>query len=75
MKLAAWTAAKRKELITTPAQAGLEVSAPWTYGERLFNLLAGRDPIEVLGQTASTLADFVARDPAEFLRRRAIQGK
>ena len=46
----------------TPAQPGLEVSAPWTYREKLFNLLAGRDPIEVLGQTASTLADIVAGD-------------
>jgi hypothetical protein len=37
--------------------------------------LAGRDPIEVLGQTVSTLADIVARHPAEVLRGRAIQGK
>ena len=59
----------------TPSQPGLEVSAPWTYREKLFNLLAGRDPIEVLGQTASTLADIVARNPAEVLRGRAIQGK
>jgi DinB superfamily len=28
-----------------------------------------------LGQTASTLANIVARHPAEVLRRRAIQGK
>jgi len=59
----------------TPAQPGLEVSAPWTYREKLFNLLAARDPIEVLGQTASTLADIVAGHPAEVLRGRAIQGK
>jgi hypothetical protein len=59
----------------TLAQPGLEVSAPWTYREKLFNLLAGRDPIEVLGLTASTLADIVARHPAEVLRGRAIQGK
>jgi hypothetical protein len=59
----------------TPAQPGLEVSAPWTYREKLFKLLAGRDPIEVLGQTASTLADIVARHPAEVLCRRGIQGK
>jgi hypothetical protein len=59
----------------TPAQSGLEVSDPSTYREKLFDLLAGRDPIEVLGQTASTLADIVARHPAEVLRGRAIQGK
>src|SRR5215468_3992390 len=64
-----------KELIMTPSQPGLEVSAPSTYREKLFHLLAGRDPIEVLAQTASTLADIVARHPAELLRRRAIQGK
>jgi hypothetical protein len=59
----------------TPEQPGLEVSAPSTYREKLFNLLAGRDPIEVLGQTTSTLADIVARHPAEVLRGRAMPGK
>jgi DinB family protein len=59
----------------TPPQPGLEVSAPWAYREKLCNLLGGRDPIEVLGQTASTLADIVARHPAEILRGRTIPGK
>jgi hypothetical protein len=59
----------------TPAQPGLEVSAPRNYREKLLNLLAGRDPIEVLGQTASTLADVVAAHPGEVLRGRATQGK
>ena len=59
----------------TTAQPGLEVSAPSTYREKLFNLLAGRDPIEVLAQTASTLAEIVAKHPPEVLRGRAIQGK
>ncbi len=58
-----------------PSQPGPAVSAPGTYREKLFNLLAGRDPIEVLGQTASTLADIVTRHPAEVLRGRAIPGK
>jgi hypothetical protein len=66
---------RRKELIMTPPQPGPEVSAPGPYREKLFNLLAGRDPIEVLGQTASTLADIVARHPVEVLRARAMQGK
>jgi hypothetical protein len=57
------------------AKPGLEVSAPSNYREKLFNLLAGRDPIEVLGQTASTLGDIVARHPAEILRGQATQGK
>ena len=34
---------QKKELIMTTAQPGLEVSAPRTYREKLFNLLAGRD--------------------------------
>ena len=59
----------------TQAQPGPEVSAPSTYREKLFNLLAGRDPIDVLGQTASALADIVVRHPAEVLRGRAMQGK
>jgi hypothetical protein len=59
----------------TPAQPGLEVSAPGTYREKLFNLVAGRDPIEVLGETASALADIVAGHPAEVLRGRAIPRK
>jgi hypothetical protein len=59
----------------TPSQPGLEVSAPSTYREKLFNLLAGRDPIEVLAQTASALTDIVARYPAEVLRGRAMQRK
>jgi hypothetical protein len=59
----------------TSVQKGLEVSAPGTYREKLFNLLGGQDPVEVLGQTASTLADIVARNPVEVLRGRAIQGK
>ena len=62
-------------MILTPAQPGLEVSAPRTYREKLFSLLAGRDPIEVLGKTAFCLADIVAGHPAEVLRGRAIQGK
>jgi hypothetical protein len=58
-----------------PVQPGLELSAPQTYLKNLSDLLAGRDPIEVLGQTAFTLADIVERYPAEVLRGRAIEGK
>jgi hypothetical protein len=69
------TSWQRKELTMTPSQPGIEVSSPWTYRDKLFSLLAGRDPIEVLGLTASTLADIVARHPPAVLRGRAIQGK
>ncbi len=58
-----------------PAKPGLELSAPGTYREKLSSLAAGRDPIEVLGQTASMLSDIVARHPAEVLRGRPFEGK
>jgi hypothetical protein len=57
------------------AQSGLWVSAPEAYREKLFNLMAGRDPMEVLGQTAPTLSDIVARYPTEVLRARPFEGK
>jgi len=59
----------------TSAQAGLSVSDPAAYREKLFNLLADRDPIEVMGQTAFILSDIVARHPAEVLRTRPFEGK
>ena len=59
----------------TSAHSGLSLSAPEAYRDKLFNLLAGRDPIEVMGQTASILADIVARNPAAVLRARPFEGK
>ena len=59
----------------TTAQAGLWVSAPQAYREKMFNLVAGRDPLEVLAQTASTLADIVGKHAAEVLRTRPFDGK
>ena len=59
----------------TPAHSELSMSAPEAYREKLFNMLAGRDPIEVMGQTASTLASIVARHPAAVLRARPFEGK
>ena len=57
------------------AQAGLWVSAPEAYREKIFNLLADRDPFEVLGQTASTLSDIVHKHPTTVLRARPFAGK
>ncbi|HTS31956.1 MAG TPA: DinB family protein [Bryobacteraceae bacterium] len=52
---------------------------PWAsaeaYRQRLINLLAGRDPLEVMSQTASTLAGIVAAHPVEVLRARPFEGK
>ena len=57
------------------AQSGLWVSAPQGYRAKMFSLLAGREPLAVLGQTASTLADIVARHSAAVLRARPFEGK
>jgi DinB family protein len=59
----------------TSAQSESWLSAAEAYRERLFSLLAGRDPMKVLGQTASTLAEIVARHPATVLRTRPFEGK
>ena len=59
----------------TTAQAGSSMSSPQAYREKMFNLLADRDPLEVLAQTASTLADIVGKHSATVLRTRPFEGK
>jgi hypothetical protein len=59
----------------TTAQAGVWVSDPQAYRERLFKLLGDRNPLEVLAHTASTLADIVRTHPAAALRARPFEGK
>jgi hypothetical protein len=59
----------------TTAQAGVSISASQAYREKMFNLLANRDPLEVLAQTASTLADIVGKHSATVLRTRPFEGK
>ena len=59
----------------TKAQAGLSVSDPQAYREKLFTLLGDRNPLDVLAQTASTLADIVREYPATVLRARPLEGK
>ena len=56
-------------------QAGLSVSNPRPYRENLFKLLGDRNPLEVLAQTASTLADIVHKHSATVLRTRPFEGK
>jgi hypothetical protein len=58
-----------------PPQPGLELSTPGNYREKLFSLLAGRDPIEVLGQTASTWPTLWPHIRRKVLRGRLIPGK
>jgi hypothetical protein len=59
----------------TAAQVGNKVADSNAYRQRLRNLVGGQDPIQVLSQTASILADVVARYPAELLQTRPFEGK
>ena len=59
----------------TTVQAGLSVSDPQAYREKLFKLLGDRNPLEVLAQTAATVADMVRQHSATVLRTRPFDGK
>ena len=59
----------------TTAQAGLSVSDPQAYRDKLFKLLGDRNPLDVLTQTASALADIVRTHAATVLRTRPFEGK
>jgi len=57
------------------AQVGLGVPSGQAYREKMFKLLGDRNPLEVLAQTASTLADTVRKHSAPVLRTRPYEGK
>ena len=57
------------------AQAGLAASDARAYRENLFKLLGERDPLEVLAETPSTLAEIVGTHSAAALRMRPFAGK
>src|SRR5712692_6337944 len=59
----------------TMVQAGLSVSDPQASREKLFTLLGDRNPLEVLAQTAPTLAEIVHTHSATVLRTRPFEGK
>src|SRR5258708_2950849 len=59
----------------TTAQAGLSVSAPQAYREKMFNLVGDRNPLEVMAQTPSTLGDIAGKHSATVLRTRPFEGK
>jgi hypothetical protein len=59
----------------TTAQAGLGVSDPQAYREKMFKLLGDRKPLEVLAQTAPRLAEAVRTHSATVLRTRPFEGK
>jgi hypothetical protein len=56
-------------------QAGLLVSDPQPYREKMFKLLGDRNPLKVLAQTASILDDIVRNHSAAVLRTRPFEGK
>ena len=58
----------------TTAQRGLVASAQ-AYRDKMFKLLGDGNPIEVLAQTATTLADIVDKHSAPLLRSRPFEGK
>ena len=59
----------------TTAQAGLWMSNPQAYREKMFKLLGDQNPLEVLAQTASTLDDIVRKHSATVLRTRPFERK
>ena len=59
----------------TTTQAGPSLSDPEAYRGNLFKLLGDRNPVDVLAQTASTLADVVRKRSATVLRTRPFEGK
>jgi len=59
----------------TTTQAGLSLSTGDAYREKMFKLLGDQNPLEVMGQTASKLADIAERHPATVLRTRPFAGK
>jgi len=56
-------------------QAGIWVSDPQAYREKLFTLLGDRDPLGVLAETPSGLADVVRKHSADVLHTRPFEGK
>ena len=59
----------------TTAQGGPWLSAPQAYREKMFTLVGDRNPLEVMAETASTLADIVGMHSATVLRTRPFEGK
>ena len=59
----------------TAAQTTPLVSAGQAYREKMFSLLGERNPLDVMAETASALAEIVSRHPAAVLRTRPFEGK
>ena len=59
----------------TKPQRETPMSAAQAYREKMFSLLGDRNLLEVLAQTASTLADIASKHSAAVLRTRPFEGK
>ena len=59
----------------TTQNSGLAISDPKAYRANLFTRVGDRDPLEILEQTASVLADTVRTYPASVLRTRPSGAK
>lgn len=57
---------ERRELTMATAQAGLWVSDPQAYREKMYKLVGDRNPLDVLAQTAPALADIVRKHPGSL---------
>jgi hypothetical protein len=58
----------------TTAQTGFLASSQ-AYRDKMFKLLGDRNALEVLAQTATTLADIVGKHSAPLLRTQPFEGK
>jgi DinB superfamily len=56
-------------------QTGPSLSASEAYRQKMFALVSNQEPLSVLSETVSKLADIVARYPAAVLRSRPFEGK
>src|SRR5215469_6771290 len=52
-----------------------QLASGQAYRDKMFKLLGDRSPLEVLAQTAATLAGIVDRHSAPLLRTRPFEGK
>ncbi|HVH88194.1 MAG TPA: DinB family protein [Terriglobales bacterium] len=59
----------------TTAQTALSVPAPQAYRDKMFKLLGERDPLHVMGQTASRLDEIVRKHSPALLRTQPFEGK
>ena len=65
---------KKGEHMATP-QAGIQITDPQAYRNRLFALVGEREPLDVMAQSADKMDEIVRKHPAAVLRARPFEGK